>query len=196
MSDTVCSGIITKLESGRFDNQYNVEILLADGSVYTGADGVQVYDKKKDGSTSAVWPIVQDSWVNKKPYVWLGNFKTSDTKAGPKTYCTITFGQPDNKFDASGLNAAPSVPEVASSAPSQADDDWGPPPSREPHASVPQSSSPPSRGAVDKDRLITATAVVKSLVEGRYLTSENLTNGVFEDLVADLLALIDRRASV
>lgn len=184
MSDTVCSGIVTKLTDGRFDGQYDVEIQLADGTTYAGADGISVYEKKKDGSESAVWPLVQESKFQGKAFTWMGNFRTADTKAGPKTYCTITWGQPDE-------NWAPQQGPV---------DDWGTPPPTEPEPSqVPQSSAATYKNQgnprTDKDKLITATAVTKSLIEGRYLTQENLESGVFAQLVGSIVTVIEKQAT-
>ena len=91
MSDNICVGTITKLESGRFENQYDVEITMPNGQKFTGADGISVYKKKKDGSDAKVWPLVQQSFLQEVPFAWTGNVKESDTKAGLKTYATLTW---------------------------------------------------------------------------------------------------------
>lgn len=91
--DELCVGRISKLTDGKFDNQYNVEITLPDGTKYEGADGLSVYEKKQDGSEAKVWPLVKHSRDTGSFYKWSGNFKRSDTKAGPRLYATITWGE-------------------------------------------------------------------------------------------------------
>lgn len=177
MSDTVCSGIISKLESGRFDNQYEVEIKMADGSIYKGADGVSVYSVKKDGTEAKVWPLVKESFTDGVPFVWTGNFRETDTKGGPKTYCTITWGQIDTEFQPPGGNGW-GEPAKQEAPPA---DDWG----------TPAPAAAPVRSQqTDKDALITATAITKSLIEGRYLNLANLDSGEFKQVVQRVVALV------
>lgn len=85
------TGVITKITDGRFDNQYEVEITLMDGTKLTAFDGVSVYEKKQDGSPAKVWPMVQESRAKSKAFTWQGNVKESTTKAGQKRYATITW---------------------------------------------------------------------------------------------------------
>lgn len=123
------TGVITKLESGRWDNQYNVEITLLDGTKLNGFDGIQVYEKKKDGSEAKVWPMVKNSYMNGVAYEWKGNTKASDTRGGTKTYATIVFAE--GPQDSDGAGGPPSglgpVGDSSSSAPSD-HSTWDDPP--------------------------------------------------------------------
>lgn len=119
--DELGTGVITKITDGRFDNQYEVEITLMDGTKLSAFDGVSVYEKKKDGSEAKVWPLVQESKFQKKPFTWQGNVRETETKAGPKRYATISWANPvdDNAWTngEGGENSGWGVPaEQANSA--------------------------------------------------------------------------------
>jgi hypothetical protein len=137
MSDTLCTGVITKITDGRFDNQYEVEITLADGTKFSGFDGISVYEKKKDGSESKVWPLVQQSKFQGVPFTWQGNVRETDTKGGVKRYATITWAQED-----SGDGAWSSAPDSGNTWEPAPSDGWDTPPAK---TSSPAPSPEPSR---------------------------------------------------
>lgn len=87
----LCVGVVTGLKDGKFENQHSLEITTVAGEKVTTYDGISVYEKKQDGSPAKVWPLVKDSYMNNTVYAWSGNVKESDTKAGPKTYATVTW---------------------------------------------------------------------------------------------------------
>lgn len=121
--DDLGTGVITKLTDGRFDNQYDVEITLTDGTVLGEYDGISVYEKKRDGSESKVWPLVQQSKFQGVPFHWQGNIKESETKAGLKTYATIVWAQPAE--DVGGGGNGVGAGEVAGNTPvTTPADDW------------------------------------------------------------------------
>lgn len=204
MSDTICSGIVKKITDGKFDGQYEIEIELADGSILKGSkdgayNGLQVYEKKKDGNESKVWPLIQDSKFKGNAYVWMGNVKESDTQAGVKTYATVTWGELDPNFGPMEPNTWGQQGPTQEAAPVAEPEGWdGPPPAAAPQpapvaqpATRPVAQTTPRRTQSDsKDALITATAITKSLIEGQYLTPADLESGAFKDLVTKLVALV------
>lgn len=121
--DELGTGVITKITDGRFDNQYDVEITLMDGTKLSAFDGVSVYEKKKDGSEAKVWPLVQESKFQNKPFTWQGNVRQAETKAGLKRYATISWANPvdDNAWtngeggENSGWGAPPDQANASSS---------------------------------------------------------------------------------
>lgn len=88
MSDTIATGVISKCEKGRFENQYVVDIEGQDRTF-----SAQVYSRKKDGDESKVWPLVQQSLQNGTAFEWKGNSKKVQTQHGEKTYHTITWAE-------------------------------------------------------------------------------------------------------
>lgn len=77
-------------------------------------------------------------------------------------------------------NGSPPQSQPATGGGGGSQDNWSPP----------DYGGQPRSKAEDKDALITATAITKSLIEGRYLTQENLENGVFKQLVTNLVNLV------
>lgn len=106
-----CTGYISSVEKGRFEDQFNVEVESNDGAE-TSTTKAQVYKTKQDGTESKVWPLITDSFANNKILTWTGRSKEVETQHGSRTYHTITWGK-----EATNAPPGPLTTELPKAAP-------------------------------------------------------------------------------